>query len=187
MKPHKVVRLLQEQYNKYGGSNYCINEPVSILSHSTQSAIWVINNIPNPKPALVVASLLHDYGHITHGIPISPDTGVDDRHEIIGADALTRLGFGPEVTEPIRLHVQAKRYLCTVNPHYTLSEGSKLSLELQGGLMTKREISEFRKNIYWEHSVTLRYADDYGKDETDIESGACILNFEDYIMNILQK
>lgn len=187
MKLHKVVQLLHNQYNKYGGVNYCINEPVSILSHSTQSAIWVINNIPNPKPALVVASLLHDYGHITHGAPISPDTGVDDRHEIIGADALSELGFGPEVTEPIRLHVQAKRYLCTVNQHYTLSEGSKLSLELQGGLMNQLEISAFRKNIYSEEAITLRYSDDYGKDQNDVESGACILNFEDYIMNVLQK
>lgn len=187
MNLHRVVRLLHNQYNKYGGVNYCINEPVSILAHSTQSAIWVINNISSRNPALVVASLLHDYGHIARGIPISPDTGVDDRHEIIGADALTSLGFGPEVTEPIRLHVQAKRYLCTTNPHYTLSEGSKLSLALQGGLMTDRDLSEFRKNIYSEDAITLRYADDFGKDETDIESGACILNFEDYIMNVLQK
>jgi predicted HD phosphohydrolase len=187
MKLHRVVNLLHKQYNKYGGVNYCINEPVSILSHSTQSAIWVINNIPSRNHGLVVASLLHDYGHIAHGVPISPDTGVDDRHEIIGADALTSLGFGPEVTEPIRLHVMAKRYLCTTNPHYTLSEGSKLSLVLQGGLMSDRELSEFRKNIYWEDAIILRYADDYGKDETEIESGACILNFEDYIMNVLQK
>lgn len=187
MNLHKVVRLLHNQYNKYGGVNYCINEPISILSHSTQSAIWVINNVPNPSPSLVVSSLLHDYGHIANGIPISPDTGVDDRHEIIGADALSTLGFSPDVTEPIRLHVQAKRYICTTNPHYTLSEGSKLSLALQGGLMSDREISEFKKNLYWRDSITLRYADDFGKDETDIESGACILNFEDYIMNVLHK
>ena len=187
MKTLKIVRLLHNQYNKYGGIDYCIKEPLSILSHSTQSAIWVINNIPNPKPAVVVASLLHDYGHISHGPPISPDTGVDDKHEIIGADELCKLGFGPEVTEPIRLHVQAKRYLCTVNPNYTLSEGSKLSLHLQGGLMSKREIETFRKNIYWEDAITIRYADDYGKDKTNIESGACILNFEDYITHVLQK
>jgi predicted HD phosphohydrolase len=184
MKLHKVVRLLHNQYNKFGGSNYCINEPISILEHSTQSAIWVINNIPNPKPHIVVASLLHDYGHIVHGAPISPDTGVDDKHEIIGADALANLGFGPEVTEPIRLHVQAKRYLCTVNKYYPLSEGSKLSLELQGGLMSKSELAEFTKNFYWRDAIILRYADDCGK--SDSESGACILNFEDYITNILE-
>lgn len=184
MKLHRVVQLLHNQYNKYGGVNYCINEPISILSHSTQSAIWIINNIPNHKRSTVVSALLHDYGHIAHGIPISPDSGVDDKHEIIGADALLRLGFGPEVTEPIRLHVQAKRYLCTVNPHYTLTEGSKLSLALQGGLMNKFELSEFRKNIYSEDALLLRYADDYGK-ESILESGACILNFEDYITGFL--
>jgi predicted HD phosphohydrolase len=130
---------------------------------------------------LITAALLHDYGHIAYGQPIAPETGIDDKHEIIGADALSNLGFPQSITEPIRLHVQAKRYLCTVDSKYPLSEGSKLSLQLQGGLMSKTELVEFQNNLFFEHALLLRYADDSGKDDMFCESEANILTFEKII------
>jgi len=184
MKPNRIVMLLHDQYSKLGGINYSINEPISILSHSTQSALWIIQNVPEHNPNTIVSALLHDYGHITQGPPLSPDKGINDYHEIIGSDALTLLGFPLEVTEPIRLHVKAKRYLATINPSYTLSVGSHLSLKLQGGLMTHKELKEFEKNKFFKEALLLRHADDSSKDDI-IETNTSILTFSKLIQKVL--
>jgi len=184
MKPSTVVSLLHNQYSKFGGINYTINEPISILSHSTQTALWIVKNVPNYNPNIIVAALLHDYGHIAHGSPISPEKGIDDHHEIVGADALSKLGFPQDITEPIRLHVSAKRYLSTIKPSYTLSLGSHLSLKLQGGLMSHQELKQFEKNKYFEQSLLLRHADDSAKDEI-IDTNSDILTFSKLIQKVL--
>ena len=58
--------------------------------------------------------------------------GKDGYHEEHGARYLARW-FGAEVTEPVRLHVAAKRYLTAHDPDYygKLSEASRLTLQLQ--------------------------------------------------------
>jgi predicted HD phosphohydrolase len=89
----------------------------------------------------VLACLLHDVGHMIHQLGDNPAArGVDDGHEQLGADWLAER-FGAEVSEPVRLHVAAKRYLCTVEPDYLgkLAPDSVRSLELQGGLMCADE------------------------------------------------
>lgn len=186
MNRSQIVKLLHSQYTRFGGAKYMINEPISILSHSTQSATWIMRNLPYHNPKLVVSALLHDYGHIVHGVPISPDTKVDDRHEIVGADALSQLGFSQDVTEPIRLHVMAKRYLCTINPYYELSEGSKKSLMLQGGPMRNKELYQFERNRYFNDALILRHADDGGKDDFPLEGQQSILDFSDMIRSVLK-
>ncbi|MBK6648966.1 MAG: HD domain-containing protein [Betaproteobacteria bacterium] len=116
--------------------------------------------------AVVVAALLHDIGHMVHELGEHPAAlGIDDRHEDIGADWLKRY-YGPDVTEPIRLHVAAKRYLCSAEPDYfaKLSEDSIESLELQGGYMTDAEASAFRQAPHWEAAVALRRIDELAKD-----------------------
>jgi predicted HD phosphohydrolase len=116
--------------------------------------------------AIVVAALLHDIGHMVHDLGEHPAAlGIDDQHETIGADWLKRY-FGPDVTEPIRLHVAAKRYLCTVEPGYfdSLSDDSIESLALQGGKMSEAEVAAFTREPYWEGALALRRIDERAKD-----------------------
>jgi gamma-butyrobetaine dioxygenase len=70
--------------------------------------------------------------------------GTDNRHSAAGADWLAQW-FGDEVTEPVRLHVAAKRYLCAVEPGYfaALSPASVYTLGVQGGPMDVAERAEF--------------------------------------------
>ena len=73
--------------------------------------------------------------------------------------------FSPAVTEPIRLHVVAKRYLCSVIPEYweNLSAASKRSLELQGGIFSPEQAEQFIQQPYAEDAVQLRIFDDKAK------------------------
>ena len=116
-------------------------------------------------PALITASLLHDIGHMVHDLGQNPaERGIDDRHEDVG-DAFLRRYFGPDVTEPVRLHVAAKRYLCAVEPDYfsRLSPDSVLSLGLQGGPMSADEASAFGANPHARDAVQLRRFDEGAK------------------------
>jgi predicted HD phosphohydrolase len=116
--------------------------------------------------SIVVAALLHDIGHMVHDLGDHPAaSGIDDKHEEIGAVWLAQY-FGPAVTEPVRLHVAAKRYLCTVEPGYfeKLSDDSIESLLLQGGKMSDDEVLAFKQESYWEDAIALRRIDELAKD-----------------------
>ena len=115
--------------------------------------------------ALASAALLHDVGHLLHGLPEDvAERGVDGRHEEAGARWLRDV-FGPAVAEPVRLHVAAKRYLCAVEPGYraALSAASELSLQLQGGPFTADEVRRFEREPYWDSAVAVRRWDDGAK------------------------
>jgi predicted HD phosphohydrolase len=92
--------------------------------------------------------------------------GIDDGHEGLAARWLAPY-FGPEVTEPIRLHVPAKRYLCAVERGYLekLSTASVLSLKLQGGPLSAEEARRFQQNLFAEAAVALRRWDEEAKIE----------------------
>src|SRR5262249_42166074 len=126
-----VLGLFAERGSaEYGG------EAVSQTEHALQSA-WAAEKA-GADSAPITAALLHDVGHLLHRLPENcAEMGVDDRHEELGARWLQR-HFGPEVSEPVRLHVPAKRYLCAIEPGYLerLSPASNLSLRLQGGVFT---------------------------------------------------
>ena len=110
-----------------------------------QQAAWLVER-RGCAPALIAACLLHDIGHLVHGLGDNPAAaGVDDEHEAAGHAFLAQW-FGPEVTEPVRLHVAAKRYLCATEADYfaKLSADSVLSLSLQGGPMSAAEVVAFR-------------------------------------------
>ena len=114
---------------------------------------------------LVVAALLHDIGHLLHGLPEHiADKGIDGRHEAVGEAWLVPQA-GPAVTEPLRLHVAAKRYLCAVDSDYMalLSPASIKSLRLQGGPYTDDEVEAFEKNPHYQDAVRLRRWDDQAK------------------------
>src|SRR5690349_7585577 len=116
---------------------------VNQRAHALQAATLAEN--AGCDAALIVAALLHDIGHMVHDLGEDPASqGIDDRHEAVGQDYLSRW-FGPEVTEPVRLHVAAKRYLCAVEPEHAakLSRDSVVSLRLQGGPMSAEEVAAF--------------------------------------------
>ena len=157
-----IVDEIFRMFREYGSGAY-LGEPVSMTEHMLQSAYAAERE--GAPPRLVAAALLHDYGHFVHGLPEdSADHGVDTQHEEV-AHAFLSEHFGPEIAEPIRMHVAAKRYLCAVEPSYLdeLSPASILSLELQGGPYSAAEAAEFERSPFAEDAVRLRRWDDVGK------------------------
>ncbi len=155
---NEVLRLFREHGDsEYGG------EAVTQLEHALQAAVRAEKS--GADSSLIAAALLHDVGHLLHNLPDdAPDQGVDDRHEELGGRWLESR-FGPAVTEPVRLHVAAKRYLCAVEPGYfsELSRPSVISLELQGGPMSEEEAEAFEANPHYREAVSLRRWDDEAK------------------------
>ena len=144
-------------------SSEYFGEPVSQREHALQAAHLAEQE--GASDALIIAALLHDIGHLLHheGEDIA-DRGIDARHEAVGDAWLTHY-FGPPVTEPARLHVAAKRYLCAVEPEYLrqLSPASQQSLRLQSGPFSPAEVQEFEQNPYFREAVRLRHWDDAAK------------------------
>jgi [1-hydroxy-2-(trimethylamino)ethyl]phosphonate dioxygenase len=157
-----VADQIFEIFRNRGGDAY-FGEPVSQLEHALQAA-WHAEQDRAPG-WLVVAALLHDIGHLLHHLPEQvADLGIDARHEDLGHVWLARY-FGPEVTVPVRLHVDAKRYLCATDPSYLaqLSPASVQSLALQGGPFTDAEAHQFEQRPFAREAVRLRRWDDLAK------------------------
>jgi phosphonate degradation associated HDIG domain protein len=145
------------------GRDAYFGEPVTLLEHVLQTAALAEQN--EAPDALVVAALLHDIGHLLDGPADHIGYhGVDDHHEEAGENWLNR-HFSRAVTEPIRLHVAAKRYLCTADPSYldTLSAASLESLARQGWPMTAAESATFRQMPWACDAMILRRWDDAAK------------------------
>ena len=152
-----IWRLLQERgHERYTG------EPVSHLEHALQSAD--LAQRAGAGDALVVAALLHDIGHLLHGAAGTPSAdGVDDAHEALAADALEPL-FGPAVSQPVALHVLAKRRLCADARYLrALSEDSRRSLALQGGPLGPQAQAAFDAVPHAADALRLRRWDDAAK------------------------
>ena len=138
---------------------------VTQLQHALQAAHHA--EAAGEPPSLIVASLLHDLGHMIHELGTDYLVrGINDTHEETGAQWLSRW-FGPDVSEPVRLHVAAKRYLCSVEGYYDrLARDSRRSLELQGGAMSEAEVVAFRQEPYAEAAIRVRRFDDDAKSPT---------------------
>jgi [1-hydroxy-2-(trimethylamino)ethyl]phosphonate dioxygenase len=157
-----IVDEIIEPFARRGGDAY-FGEPVSQLEHALQTAFLAEQE--GASDTLIVAALLHDVGHLLHKLPEDiADRGVDGRHEKVGATWLARY-FPAAVTEPIRLHVAAKRYLCVIDDEYQrgLSAASIRSLALQGGPMSDEEVREFEASPYAREGARLRRWDDLAK------------------------
>ena len=157
-----AIAAIDAAFRRRGRDHY--GEGVSQQEHALQAA-WQAER-EGASPALIVAALLHDIGHLLHDLPEDiADQDVDTEHESLGSAWLSQY-FGPEVSEPVRLHVAAKRYLCTVESDYfgKLSPDSVRSLKLQGGLMSADELEAFRANPYHAEAVRLRRYDEAAKD-----------------------
>ncbi len=157
-----IIDRILELFTTRGAREY-MGEAVSMSQHMEQSAACAVAD--GAPDSLVIAALLHDIGHFVGEHPIDAlENGIDNRHEEVGADYLQDY-FSPAVTEPIRLHVAAKRYLCATDADYLarLSPASVDSLAVQGGPMSATEIEAFESSPYHRDAVRLRLYDDDGK------------------------
>jgi [1-hydroxy-2-(trimethylamino)ethyl]phosphonate dioxygenase len=156
------VDEIESLFARHGSAAY-FGEAVTELDHALQSAH--LAEKANATPELVVAALLHDVGHLLHGLPETiANDGIDGHHEAVGATWLAKR-FGPAVSEPVRLHVAAKRYLCAIDPAYLagLSPASTLSLQLQGGPFSSEQVRSFERHPHYAPAVQLRHWDDEAK------------------------
>jgi phosphonate degradation associated HDIG domain protein len=162
-------------YQSHGSDAY-FGEPVSMSEHALQAAHFA--RLEDAPPSLVIAALLHDIGHLVdEDVPADiADWKSDAAHELAGC-AWLALRFSPAVSEPVRLHVAAKRYLCATQPAYLsrLSSASVVTLRLQGGPMSAGEVARFEQEPFRREAVRLRHWDDQGK-----ISGLATAPFEDY-------
>jgi phosphonate degradation associated HDIG domain protein len=164
MSEANIIDQIFEAFRKYGDQLYDGGEQVTQQQHALQTAHAAEKD--GASDTLIAAAILHDYGHLVHELPQEiVAQGIDDRHEELVA-ALLDPYFVPAVTEPARLHVPAKRYLCAVEPSYfnKLSPVSVRSLELQGGPLTEAEVKAFEALPYYADAVRLRRYDEGGKD-----------------------
>ena len=158
-----AVETIEHLFHVHGASAYegARRESVSALAHALQCA--QLAEWAGADPPLVAAALLHDIGHFIGGGRDGDEA--DDVHEARAVPFLAG-AFGPEVFEPVRLHVQAKRYLVAVDPRYAaaLSPASVHSLQLQGGTMNAKERQWFEAKPFAQHAVALRRWDDLAKE-----------------------
>jgi phosphonate degradation associated HDIG domain protein len=154
----KIVGLYQAK----GGRAY-EGEGVTQLEHALQSAHAAER--AGAPPELVCAALLHDIGHLLNDRGETPTLrGVDDQHQYVALPFLRKI-FPEAVFGPIGLHVDAKRYLCATRPGYraALSEDSKRSLELQGGVFSPQDAERFIRQPFAAEAVSVRLWDDAAK------------------------
>jgi gamma-butyrobetaine dioxygenase len=146
------------------GSRDYLGEDVTMAQHMLQAATLAADE--GAPDALVVAALLHDVGHFVGAVSGRElMSGADNSHDEAGAVWLSQW-FGPEVCEPVRLHVAAKRYLCAVDPGYLdrLSAASVFTMSVQGGPMDETEARAFAASLYADDAVAVRRWDDRAKD-----------------------
>jgi len=157
-----IVAFILDLFAQQGATEY-MGEAVTMSQHMEQSAACAAAD--GASDSLVIAALLHDIGHFIGEHPIDAlEKGIDNNHETVGADYL-QAHFPDSVSEPVRLHVTAKRYLCATDPEYfgRLSAASVNSLNVQGGPMDDAEVRAFEANPHHRQAVKLRLYDDDGK------------------------
>jgi phosphonate degradation associated HDIG domain protein len=149
-------------FARHGAEQYS-GEPVTQLQHALQTAHLAEQS--DADDALVTACLLHDLGHLLNHRGETPTLrGIDDTHQYFALPFLR--GLLPDaVLDAIKLHVDAKRYLCQANDGYyaRLSDDSKRSLALQGGVFDAAQASAFIAQPAARDAVMLRQWDDLAK------------------------
>lgn len=162
----QLMDLLVPLYNQFGAADY-LGEEVTQTTHALLAGKYAEEHKFDDE--LIVSALFHDSGHIIGLIAGLDDLGgfgIKD-HEEIGANFLTKLGFGPGVTVPVLEHVAIKRYLRFKNPDYELSQGSEESLKRQGGPMTKEEAAAYEARLgpqMLQRCIQLRLCEEAAKD-----------------------
>jgi phosphonate degradation associated HDIG domain protein len=161
----EITNEVFQLYEQFGSEDY-IGEPVSQIEHMSQSAELAIK--AGCDDEVVLAAFFHDIGHIC--VQNNPSLKMghwgNKSHEEIGADYLRKKGFAERIAQLVENHVKAKRYLTFKYPYYfnELSEASKETLKLQGGVMTETEALEFEQDPLFEASILLRRWDEAAKE-----------------------
>ena len=150
----EVVDGIEQLFARFGETSY--GENVTLMQHSLQTAAAAA--AVGADDALVIACLLHDIGHMVQ--EADDEYGVHD-HGTAGRDYLAER-FGPDVSQPAALHVEAKRYLCAIEPEYyeILSPASRYTLEKQGGPMSPAEQEAFEADPHHLNAILLRRWED---------------------------
>ena len=168
-------------------SNFLINkslylgEKVTMSEHMIQTAM--IAEEKNSSSDLICSSLLHDYGHFILENPYDlVKKNKDGKHEDVGYEFLKKY-FSKNVLGPIKYHVKAKRYLSRERKYYSLlSQASKISLKMQGGVMSNEECKKFETNQFFKSSIKLRKFDEMAK-----KSGLKIKSISEYKNLLISK
>ena len=153
---------IEKLFDQRGHEQYT-GEPVTQLQHALQSGF--LGEQAGASDELVTAAFLHDLGHLLHDLGETPSIqGVDDVHQYRVLPFLRGL-FPDSVINAIQRHVDAKRYLCAIRPEYhdSLSDDSKRSLKLQGGIFSEGEAAAFIAEDGAKDAVQLRLWDDLAK------------------------
>jgi phosphonate degradation associated HDIG domain protein len=153
---------IEKLFRDHGHIAYS-GEGVTQREHALQTAERAERE--NAPPELVTAAFLHDLGHLLNRQGATPtERGIDDQHQYFAIPFIREL-FPPSVVEAIRLHVDAKRALCALEPEYyeSLSEDSKRSLTLQGGVFSREETEAFLAKPFADNAVRIRRWDDAAK------------------------
>jgi gamma-butyrobetaine dioxygenase len=164
----EAIDVIERSFNSAEGMAY-LGEEVTMIQHQLQAGALAL--AAGCSDSLIVAALLHDIGHVIgreEGEADAAEAMASDRdahHDASGARWLSRW-FGPDVTEPVRLHVAAKRFLVATEPDYAacLSDASVHTLRLQGGPMSPDEVRAFLSHEFARDAVALRRLDEAAKD-----------------------
>lgn len=160
-----IVERIDRLFATHGHVAYegARREAISALEHALQCA--QLAEWAHAGESLAAAAFLHDVGHFLAAEAVARNDHVDDRHEELVVPFLAE-GFDAAVTEPVRLHVQAKRYLVRIDDAYarSLSPASVHSLALQGGPMRDDEMERFEDLPFAREAVQLRRWDDLAKE-----------------------
>lgn len=157
-----IVAFIGDIFNRRGAESY-LGEQVTMSQHMLQGA--QLAEVAGAPDTMVAGILLHDIGHYTNEFPEDAlEKGTDTLHEEAGAVVLDAF-FPSAVTDCIRWHVAAKRYLCATDPDYfaRLSAASVHTLNLQGGPMAADEVVKFAKHPNLDAILQVRIWDDEGK------------------------
>lgn len=181
----RAIDIIAGLFSTEGAQDY-LGEQVSVAVHMRQAA--ALAEAAGAPEAQVAAALLHDVGHICGGTVSGRQlmAGTDNRHEETGAAWLAQW-FPGDVTEPVRLHVAAKRYLCAVVPRYygKLSAASVYTLAVQGGPMTTDEAAEFETLPHAGAAVAVRRWDEAAKDP--VSDGPDFDHFRPLLHSLLRR
>ncbi|MGC1547181.1 MAG: phosphonate degradation HD-domain oxygenase [Rhodanobacter sp.] len=157
------LQVIRELLDLHGHVMYT-GEPVTQLEHALQTALLAETH--GASSELIAAAFLHDLGHMLNFQGATPtQRGVDDAHQNVVKPFLQDV-LPAAVLDPIRLHVDAKRCLCAIDPTYEdqLSDDSKRSLRLQGGIFNEEEVQHFLREPHAQDAMRLRRWDDLAKE-----------------------
>lgn len=177
MNSEKVIQEIKNLFNTYGALDY-IGESITQLEHALQAGMSAMQDLELHKydnylrENVIIAAFLHDIGHLI-GMSNKEFEMIDDQgnlgiqnHEIVGSQWLKSKGFNHFICNLVKNHVNAKRYLCTIDEKYRnkLSDASLRTLQLQGGIMDSNELKQFRLQPFPELCIKIRLYDDKAKE-----------------------